>query len=100
MPRLSEAQQSYRLYLHTPAWAQKRAAVVFRAGGMCEACGRRPHTGNPGNVHHDRYPRTWGAEPLEWLRYLCRACHRAWHREHKDVAEERNLLIQPARRRA
>mgnify|MGYP006277190935 CR=1 FL=1 len=86
MPRLSDTQRAYRAYLTTPAWAMKRRAVVWRAQGMCEACGRRPHSGNPGQVHHDRYPRRWGAEPLDWLRYLCRACHRAWHKANPGMA--------------
>ena len=67
---------SYEAYLASPEWKSKRDAVVRRAKGRCEApeC-----TSGLDEVHHVRYPRVWGNEPIDWLIGLCEFHHRAAH---------------------
>lgn len=60
----------YNDYLLSPAWREKSAAVIRRAGGVCEACG----TARATQAHHVTY-RHVGAEPLFDLRAVCRPCH-------------------------
>jgi hypothetical protein len=62
--------QRYRAYLESPEWQQRRAAVMERAGGICEACGRELAD----EVHHTSYAHVFD-EPLWELRAVCTDCH-------------------------
>lgn len=67
---------SYQEYLLSPAWREKRTMVVQRANGKCE----KPGCTSPlEEVHHRRYPKVWGNEPIEWLVGLCAEHHREEH---------------------
>lgn len=70
----------YREYLDSPEWAQARALVFKRAGGICEACLHARAT----QCHHVTYPqRRTGKLTLadfihqaKWqLRAVCDTCH-------------------------
>lgn len=37
----------------------------------CCACGTDQNI----DIHHIRYPKRWGTEPIAWLRPFCRECH-------------------------
>lgn|GEM_PF-2822244 len=67
---------SYEAYLASSQWALKRAQVAQRASGRCEAPGC---TCALEEVHHKRYPRVWGNEPIDWLVGLCEKHHREEH---------------------
>ena len=67
---------SYEDYLVSDVWRAKRALVVTRAMGCCEHSGC---TRAVDEVHHIRYPRTWGNEPTHWLVGLCEEHHREAH---------------------
>lgn len=60
----------YNVYLASPAWRARRAKVMRRAGGTCEACLERPAT----EVHHLSYAHVFN-EPCYELRALCNPCH-------------------------
>lgn len=62
----------YQGYLLSPEWQKRRAAVLKRAQGQCEGCGRRGAT----EVHHTTYAHV-GNEPLFELRAVCDRCHKA-----------------------
>lgn len=72
---------SYEEYLGSSLWREKRALVAKRAMGYCEhdLCNRAAE-----EVHHKRYPRIWGNEPIEWLVALCEEHHRAAH-GHEEI---------------
>lgn len=67
---------SYGAYLASPAWSAKRQQVLARSAGCCESPGCKSPVEE---VHHLRYPRVWGQEPIEWLLGLCAAHHRSAH---------------------
>lgn len=68
--------KSYQEYLLSPIWRDKRDMVVQRANGQCE----KPGCTSPlEEVHHRRYPKVWGNEPIEWLVGLCAEHHREEH---------------------
>lgn len=69
---MSQWSERYRAYLRSAQWREKRAAVLERAGGMCEACRVVPAE----EVHHTTYDHIFD-EPLWELRAVCSACHRA-----------------------
>ena len=72
------------------AWAVQRRLVIDRARGQCERCKmRRGH-----HVHHLRYAKVIGHEPLEWLLFVCLECHGHFHPHHTF------LSIPDQRRRA
>ncbi len=63
----------YRRYLRTSAWQRKRAERLRIDGYRCTHCGSTSRL----EVHHERYPKSWGDEPITWLRTLCAQCHGA-----------------------
>lgn len=67
--------RSYNVYLRTAVWQAKRQLVLDRAGGVCEACGQKEAQ----QVHHLKYPETFGLEPLWDLRAVCIPCHKIIH---------------------
>lgn len=64
-----------RYVLYSAMWSLRRSAVIARAGGCCEGCGRRSAKFQ---VHHLTYDRLYN-EPLEDLQALCPKCHKAKH---------------------
>lgn len=67
---------SYEHYLSSSLWLAKRLFVMQRAAGCCEnpECAAAAE-----EVHHKRYPRVWGEEPVDWLIALCARHHREAH---------------------
>lgn len=66
---------TYSRYLASSEWRRKRDRAMKRAGKVCEMCGQRP----PTQVHHIRYPKRLGDEPLTDLLAVCRQCHEKGH---------------------
>jgi 5-methylcytosine-specific restriction endonuclease McrA len=64
----------YDEYLASPEWREKRAKVLKRDGGVCQACLDRSAT----QVHHQTYAHV-GAELLFELISLCDDCHARAH---------------------
>lgn len=64
----------YDEYLRSPVWQRKRAAVLKRCRGVCEACGQDWAI----EVHHLTYAHV-GGEPLWDLVGICVACHEWLH---------------------
>jgi 5-methylcytosine-specific restriction endonuclease McrA len=64
----------YDAYLRTPAWMEKRTAVMRRDNGVCQACLAAPAT----QVHHLSYKHVF-REPLFDLVSICDRCHDALH---------------------
>ena len=62
------------VYLKSDAWERKRFVVLRRDNWCCVYCGARAT-----QVHHRRYAKNIGREPIEWLVSVCRACHEAIH---------------------
>lgn len=75
---------SYEAYLKSEVWRIKRALVVKRALGRCEnkGCDRALD-----EVHHLRYPRVWGNEPIHWLIGLCENHHREAHGHAENIVK-------------
>ena len=65
---------AYADYLASSEWAERRALVMRRCGGVCEGCRKA----GADDVHHLTYQHI-GAEFLFELVGLCRGCHDRWH---------------------
>ncbi len=61
-------------YLQSEAWQRKRYLVFKRDNGKCVYCGK-PAT----QVHHLRYAKNIGKEPIQWLVSVCNECHNSRH---------------------
>jgi|GEM_PF-2436038 len=74
--RQRERQKTYYHddYLKSDAWEQKRSLVLKRDGRRCVYCGAPAS-----QVHHKRYARNIGREPIDWLISVCPACHGKQH---------------------
>jgi len=64
----------YAEYLKSDAWQRKRFVVLRRDNWTCQYCGVKAT-----EVHHKRYAKNIGREPIKWLVSLCRECHRKQH---------------------
>ena len=64
----------YRKYLESDAWQRKRYVVLKRDNWICQKCGARAT-----QVHHKKYARNIGNEPIKWLVSLCAPCHNKIH---------------------
>lgn len=62
------------VYLKSDAWKRKRFVVLRRDNWRCVYC-EAPAT----QVHHMRYARNIGNEPIEWLVSICNSCHESIH---------------------
>jgi uncharacterized protein YraI len=61
-------------YLQSEEWQRKRYVVLRRDNWRCVYCGARAT-----QVHHKRYARNIGREPVEWLVSVCNNCHDSMH---------------------
>jgi len=61
-------------YLKSDAWQRKRYVVMKRDNWTCVYCGNKAT-----EVHHLRYARNIGKEPIDWLVSVCRNCHDKEH---------------------
>ena len=64
----------YREYLKTDAWKRKRYVVLKRDNWTCQRCGAKAE-----QVHHKKYARNIGREPIKWLESICKDCHHKIH---------------------
>jgi hypothetical protein len=62
------------VYLQSDAWKRKRFVVMRRDNWRCVYYGR-PAT----QVHHKKYARNIGNEPIKWLVSVCHTCHESIH---------------------
>jgi hypothetical protein len=67
---------NYTAYIKSRPWREKRVAVLRRAGGVCERCGKWPVV----NVHHLTYVRLGGELPADLIG-VCFKCHQEIHRD-------------------
>ena len=88
--RLSEERRRWYLgYLASEVWQERRALVMARSGGTCEACGVEPAE----HVHHKTYENV-GREPLFDLVAVCASCHADLHGILGDYEEHAGMLDQ------
>jgi hypothetical protein len=66
-------------YLQSDAWKRKRYVVLRRDKWTCVYCGDKAT-----NVHHKRYARVIGNEPIDWLVSVCTRCHAQQHSGKRD----------------
>jgi len=72
--RRQRRKEYYSDYLKSDAWQRKRFVVLRRDKWTCQYCGAKAT-----EVHHKRYAKNIGREPIKWLVSLCRECHRNQH---------------------
>jgi hypothetical protein len=87
---------SYRAYLASPQWDNRRKVEFAKARGTCLACANRAQ-----NIHHRTYARL-GREAEGDLVALCENCHllaHLYHTEHADMGlwNATNALIRQNR---
>lgn len=68
---------SYRNYLQTKKWKEKRRAKLD-INDCCEICGSKGNL----HIHHKTYKNIFD-EKLEDLQTLCKDCHLSIHRQYK-----------------
>ncbi len=71
---LSRREYYNNVYLKSEAWQQKRYLVLKRDNWRCVYCG-----GQATQVHHNKYAKNIGNEPIEWLVSICKDCHDSKH---------------------
>ena len=64
----------YRKYLKSDDWKRKRYVVLKRDNWICQRCGAKAE-----QVHHKKYARKIGTEPIKWLESICKSCHNKLH---------------------
>ena len=64
-------------YLFSEAWKRKRYVVLKRDNWRCVYCGAKAT-----QVHHKKYARNIGNEPIDWLVSVCDSCHENIHGQH------------------
>lgn len=75
--RRQKRKDYYRnVYLKSDAWRRKRYLVLKRDEKRCVYCGSRAT-----QVHHLKYARKIGREPIDWLVSICDSCHINVHLE-------------------
>ena len=62
------------VYLKSEDWKRKRFVVLKRDNWKCTYCGKRAT-----QVHHKRYAKNIGKEPIKWLVSICKHCHDKKH---------------------
>lgn len=62
-------------YLKSEAWQRKRYLVLKRDNWRCVYCGARAT-----QVHHLKYAKNIGREPIDWLVSICDECHKTKHK--------------------
>lgn len=62
------------VYLKSDAWKRKRYVVLKRDNWKCVRCGARAT-----QVHHKKYAKNIGREPIKWLVSICKPCHDTLH---------------------
>ena len=75
MKALTDRQRSYIEYLNSSDWTFKRLEALKRDGYKCRICNSEKKL----LVHHRKYPKELGAEPIEDLTTLCSKCHDLYH---------------------
>ena len=87
-----EARQKRSKRAKQVAYAQARAEVYERSGGLCEAAveGRCPHQGS--EAHHKRRRSQGGADTADNLVWLCELHHR-WVHANPTAAIDVGLLV-------
>jgi 5-methylcytosine-specific restriction endonuclease McrA len=61
-------------YLKSEAWQRKRYLVFKRDNYKCVYCGAKAT-----QIHHLKYAKNIGKEPIQWLVSVCNDCHNSKH---------------------
>ena len=77
---------TYKEYLKSPAWYALRQQALSDSGHCCRLC-NYPHMLN---VHHRKYPKVLGTEPVTDLIVLCSKCHKLFHEKLSFKRKDRN----------
>ena len=72
-------------YLKSDAWERKRFVVLRRDNWTCVYCGQEAE-----QVHHLKYARNIGTEPIHWLESVCKSCHNKIHTGQISANKKRN----------
>ena len=74
---ISAPHETYNDFLKSHEWQSKRKEVLGRSKGLCEVCDDGKTRAN--DVHHVKYPKRWGQEPVTDLLAVCTKHHRILH---------------------
>jgi len=74
--------ESYRAYLRSPKWKEKRKELLEEANYECEDCGSKKNL----QVHHLNYDNLGEEELGEDVEVLCKDCH-----EDKEIEKGTDL---------
>ena len=82
----------YQKYIQSPAWKSLRLLAIKKAP-YCALCSKTKKL----HVHHRKYPKVFGEEPLEWLTVLCSDCHARFHKMPSRKKPKRNKKVKPSK---
>jgi 5-methylcytosine-specific restriction endonuclease McrA len=71
---LSRKEYYRNIYLKSNEWKRKRYLVFKRDNYSCVYCNARAT-----QVHHLKYAKNIGKEPIKWLVSICQDCHNSKH---------------------
>ena len=83
-------------YLKSDAWERKRFVVLRRDNWTCVYCGQEAE-----QVHHLKYARNIGTEPIHWLESVCKSCHNKIHTgqiNSNKKGTKKNIIVTRKRR--
>lgn len=67
--------RSYKKYLESHLWVNRKNRYFQRYGKICQACGKKKFV----TLHHKIYRDNYGDEPDSEVVALCMLCHQTYH---------------------
>lgn len=89
--------RSYKTYMGSPLWIQRKNRYWQRHKKKCAACGKPKYV----TLHHKEYNNNYGDEPDHELVGLCNGCHNLFHQNNatkKNMQKETKLFIEEMRK--
>lgn len=85
--------RSYKRYMLSKLWVQRKNQYWQRYGKRCAACGHKNYV----TLHHMVYNNNYGQEPDDEVIALCREHHAMFHQQHKlskNMRKETLLFVE------
>ena len=91
-PRQRKIIRSYKTYMTSNLWTDRKNRYWKKYGKKCELCGKTSWV----TLHHKEYNNNYGDEPDRELIALCASCHKTFHDNYetkRNMQKETNEFI-------